>query len=734
MTAAEYIFMGNKDIILKVFILLCALHVNFIAQASYDFKVNNIYYKINSDRETVNVSSTISTMYPNMTNTDYAGDIVVPESVTYNGKSYIVTGVESFCTFEYAKALRSVVLPATIKSLPSYAFAWCSALGKIVLGDNLVSIPDHCFFDCGALREVFIPTSVESIGVQAFEGCAALSSMTIPASVRTIGSSAFVGCKGLSELSFSDSPSLLRIGEGNYDGTKKSAFDGCPLVSIYMGRNIENLHKSGFSVFANHKTLCEITLGHEVSTISQSLFQNCTSLKSVTVQGANLKEIQDEAFRGCSQLHNFMGNALNSVEIIGEYSFANCPMLTEIILPQIKSIGKSAFYSYNGNLEKVFLGDKIAIIPERCFYSQSSLKYLYLGSAISKIESYALYECKSLQYIYLFSDELVEIGNYAIPSTISKIYVAEPSRYTNILNNFYLDYLAVINPLSSIYSGSIPEYSYSNNVLDTNMELVKSDININVGEYNVIVPVKFISGTWSSIATLKISYTITPAPLTVIANDASRKYGTENPELTCSFFGFKNGETKEVLTRMPSIETTATRESNVGTYPIIPFGAEAQNYTFTYERGKLNVTKADQEISWEQDFSDVRVGDIVELTAESSSGLAIKYTSTDETIAEIFTQNGKKHVEFLKDGNVSIRANQEGNENYNEADRVSKSIEIKSMSGINDTGLDYDTNIDIYNSNGVILHKSVSREVLKSLSPGLYIIIQNGNAEKIMIP
>ena len=680
MTAATNLCMENKDIIQRMFILLCTILISFGAQASYDFKVDDIYYKINSDKETVNVSSSISTIYPDMDNTDYAGDIVVPESVTYNGKSYTVTGVEDFCTFEHAKALQSVVLPATISSLPSYAFAWCSALGKVVLSDNIVAIPDKCFFNCGALREVSIPAGVESIGESAFQGCAALSNMTIPASVKKIDKSAFVGCKGLSELSFSDSPSLLRIGYGYYEGTYKGAFDDCPLVSLYMGRNIKNLYQSNIynmdDVFADHKTLREITLGHDVSKIYESLFNHCVSLTSVTVEGTSLKEIQDEAFQGCSKLQNFKGNAFNSVEIIGKYSFSDCPMLKEIVLPQIKSIGKSAFYSYNGNLEKVFLGDKIAIIPERCFYSQSSLKYLYLGSAISNIESYALGECKSLRYIFLFSDNLVSIGNDAIPSTVSKIYVAEPSRYANILNDFYLDRLAVVNPLSSEYSGSIPEFSYLNNVLDTNMEFVKSDFNINVGEYNGPVSVKFTSGAWSSIATLNASYTITPASLTVIANDASRKYGMENPELTCSFFGFKNGETKEVLTRMPSVETTATRESNVGVYPIIPSGAEAQNYSFNYERGTLTITKADQTIEWEQQFGTVNVGDVIELTATSSADLPVKYTSSDETVAEIFTQGGKKYVEFLKPGNVSLRANQDGNENYNEADRVSKSVKV----------------------------------------------------------
>ena len=611
-----------------------------------------------------------------MDNTDYAGDIVVPESVTYNGRTYTVTGVEDFCTFKYARALRSVVLPATIKSLPSYAFSWCSALGKVVLGDNLVSISDMCFLYCGALREVSIPASVESIGERAFEGCTALSTMTIPASVKEIDESAFVGCKGLSEIYFSDSSSLLRIGYGYYGGTYKGAFDDCPLVSIYMGRNIKNLYQSHESVFSGHKTLREITLGNEVSKIYESLFSNCTSLTSVTVQGPNLKEIQNEAFRGCSKLQNFKGDALKSVEIIGNFSFSDCPMLKEIVLPQIKSIGRSAFYSYDGNLEKVLLGDKITTIPERCFYSQSSLKYLYLGSAIRNIDSYALGECKSLQYIFLFSDELVRIGNYAIPSTVAKIYVTEPSRYANILNDFNLDHLAVINPLTSEYSGIIPGFSCLNNVLDTKIEIEESDVNINVGEYNVLVSVKFTSGVWSSTTTLNASYTITPAPLTVIANDASRKYGMENPKLACSFFGFKNGETCPVLTRMPNVETTATISSNAGTYPIIPSGAEAKNYTFNYERGTLTITKADQTIEWEQQFGAVNVGDVVELTATSSAGLPIKYTSTDETVAEIFTQEGKKFVEFSKPGSVSLHATQEGNENYNEADRVSKSVKV----------------------------------------------------------
>lgn len=215
--------------------------------------------------------------------------------------------------------------------------------------------------------------------------------------------------------------------------------------------------------------------------------------------------------------------------------------------------------------------------------------------------------------------------------------------------------------------------------IDVKLSSSESD----AGYHDKGIPIVLQNALWSVNVDVPFTYTVEPAPVTIIANDASRKYGTENPELTCSFFGFKNGETKDVLTHLPNVETTATLQSNVGTYPIIATGAEAKNYTFSYERGTLTITKADQEIEWEQLFSNVNVGDVIELTATSSSGLPIKYSATDETIADIFSQGGKKYVEFLKPGNVAIRATQEGDNNYNEADCVSKSIIVNLLvSGI----------------------------------------------------
>ncbi|HEY9002984.1 MAG TPA: MBG domain-containing protein [Mucilaginibacter sp.] len=86
--------------------------------------------------------------------------------------------------------------------------------------------------------------------------------------------------------------------------------------------------------------------------------------------------------------------------------------------------------------------------------------------------------------------------------------------------------------------------------------------------------------------------TVSPAVLTVTANDQSKIYGANNPGLTVSYSGFVNGDTKSNLTTQATASTTATAASPVGTYPITPAGATSNNYTFNYVNGTLTVNPA----------------------------------------------------------------------------------------------------------------------------------------------
>ena len=94
--------------------------------------------------------------------------------------------------------------------------------------------------------------------------------------------------------------------------------------------------------------------------------------------------------------------------------------------------------------------------------------------------------------------------------------------------------------------------------------------------------ISFVSGT----------LTVTPAPLTVTANDATKVYGQANPAFSVSYSGFVNGDTPSTLTGALSFSTAATAASPAGTYAITPSGLSSSNYSLSFVSGTLTVTAA----------------------------------------------------------------------------------------------------------------------------------------------
>ena len=87
--------------------------------------------------------------------------------------------------------------------------------------------------------------------------------------------------------------------------------------------------------------------------------------------------------------------------------------------------------------------------------------------------------------------------------------------------------------------------------------------------------------------------TVTPATLTVTADDIEYKEGTAEFTFTYTIDGFKNGEDESVLTKKPVLSCRANAQSAVGKYVITVSGAEAANYVFEYVNGSLNIVSTD---------------------------------------------------------------------------------------------------------------------------------------------
>jgi len=99
------------------------------------------------------------------------------------------------------------------------------------------------------------------------------------------------------------------------------------------------------------------------------------------------------------------------------------------------------------------------------------------------------------------------------------------------------------------------------------------------------------------------SLQVNPADLTVTADSQTKTFGTANPDLTFTLSGFVNGDTAAVVTGSPTLSTTATTGSDVGSYPITVVDAgtlSAANYDFPandFVNGTLTVTQATLTIS-----------------------------------------------------------------------------------------------------------------------------------------
>ena len=140
-----------KQLIQKLLILAAGLSVGINAFA-YDFEANGIYYNILSVQD-----KTVEVTYREYSNgtykSDYSGNVVIPEQVTYGDNTYSVTSIGERA-FIGCDALTSVTIPDSVTSIGDYAFSECSGLTSVTIGDSVTSIGDYAFEYCGGLTSV----------------------------------------------------------------------------------------------------------------------------------------------------------------------------------------------------------------------------------------------------------------------------------------------------------------------------------------------------------------------------------------------------------------------------------------------------------------------------------------------------------------------------------------------------------------------------------------------------
>lgn len=135
---------------------------------------------------------------------DYSGELVIPASVEYEGKTYNVNAIEALGDGNAANAnqnITSVKIEAELTAIPGYAFANCKKIESIELPNTITSFPTHAFQYCEAMTTINIPTSIQTLADAVFEHCKNLScTLEFPSSTTNLGDWTFNDCGSLTTL------------------------------------------------------------------------------------------------------------------------------------------------------------------------------------------------------------------------------------------------------------------------------------------------------------------------------------------------------------------------------------------------------------------------------------------------------------------------------------------------------------------------------------------------------
>ena len=374
---------------LKLTFLLTVLMSMVGAKAlAHDIAVENadgktIYYEWNSDKTELSVSYRGSAY--NSYSDEYSGNIVIPESVTYRGKTYSVTSIGNSAFYE-CTGLTSITIPHSVTSIGRYSFygsGWYNAQpnGLLYLDNWLLGYKGY-----KPTGTISIESGTRGLADYAFYGCTGLTSISIPNSVTSIGYAAFYGCTGLKKvvvedlaawcgISFSYYSSPLYYAHHLYDkndneitdlvipnsvtSINKYAFEGCTgLTSINIPNSVTSI---GGAAFYECTGLTSINIPNSVTSIGGSAFYRCTGLTSVTIPNS-VTSIGGSAFSGCTGLTSI--TIPNSVTSIGEYAFRGCTGLTSITIPNsVTSIGDRTFNDCTG-LTSITIPNSVTSIGE----------------------------------------------------------------------------------------------------------------------------------------------------------------------------------------------------------------------------------------------------------------------------------------------------------------------------------------------------------------------------------
>ena len=439
------------------FLLFIALSIQLYAREETIFSVGNLYYRVTSALErTVEVTSTqIVCGY-------YSGDIVVPDSVEYNGMYYKVTalGAEAF----HRAIITSMVLPSGIQTIGEYCFSSASLPVSLTLPDSLKTLKYGAFCNAMNVVNISIPSTTDNIGIRALS-IAGLQSIIVDTASKHYMSIEGVlyskdttkllqcpaaktgtftipnGVKYIEELAFEVSKLQTIIIPNGVNIIKSCAFSECDnLRNLNIPASVTNIGGGAFrrcisltnlmvdTLNSNYKLVDKVLYSIEMDTLksytsAKDTVYICEGVKVVDMYSlAGLERVKHVVFpKSVKKILEgaFMNTYLQGIvfpphlEEIGMAAFKGCSKLRSgIVIPNsVKTIGVRAFTATG--ITSVVMSDSVKTIPAEAFMYCTNLNSYSGGASVERIEEYAFSDCGSFAKNIVFPPSLRVIEDAA---------------------------------------------------------------------------------------------------------------------------------------------------------------------------------------------------------------------------------------------------------------------------------------------------------------------------------
>lgn len=144
----------------------------------YDFEENGIFYNITSNGK-------VCVTYENKLLNSYSGKVTIPNTVTHDGVTYMVTAIGEDA-FRDCENLTAVTIGDYVTTIGQMAFMNCPNLTSIVLGDYVITVEDYAFNCCSNLVSVTLGKGLRSLGRDVFGYCHSLTDVTCKAATPPV--------------------------------------------------------------------------------------------------------------------------------------------------------------------------------------------------------------------------------------------------------------------------------------------------------------------------------------------------------------------------------------------------------------------------------------------------------------------------------------------------------------------------------------------------------------------